>query len=469
VTPTQFGSRNRLAVSALLLIGGMLASCSGSGSGNGGFSGSTGSNVVGVGLADADASQAAISQLGPVKVPSGATTRGISGKVITIGGVATIKDSTGVENYPGVCDGAKARFARANREGGVNGYTFNYVGCTDDGQNPQTNRDATQDMVTSKHVFALVPYTSGVSNQGAYLNQQRVPYLGWGISTDYCGWSDRQFGFSVTSAISCTSATGNKAFFSSVGISAYLAATKKAPSSVKAAFVGTGDHATVVSISAFRKIGKALGLDVVYAKTPLPGAGAPPLSDYTPIAQDVIASGANFVAIPTNPNVLFGLIGALKAGGYTGDIEMFFADSRLAALAGQLDKVYAMTPNFGSPQFPGAQWNAIKADLAAIGSKAPLDGSGTITSYASADLLIKAIGEVKGAVTAEAVSKVINGGGFSYQPAGNVICPSTWPAAHVVPSNCAAMVQFSGSTKSIVPVKDLAVYGKDYLFPLSAN
>jgi ABC-type branched-subunit amino acid transport system substrate-binding protein len=451
---------------AALAATGLLAACSATDSGSLSPVGTTVS--VGQALSSEQANQIAIDQLGAIKVPDGATKRGVNGKVITIGGVGTVLGASGTELFPGMCDGAKARFERANREGGVNGYTFDYVGCTDDGENPTRNRDAVQEMVESKQVFALVPFTSGVSNQGAYLNEKRVPYFGWGVSPDYCGWNDRQFGFSVTSAISCTTATGDKAFFSSVGMETYLKGTNKKPADVKVAFAGTEDHASKVSINGFKNIGTALGLEVVYAGTPLPGSGSPPLADYTPLALELVASGANLIAIPTAPGPLFSIIGALRANGYTGDIQMFFADDRLSVMANALDGVYAMTPNFGSPVFTSSQYDQIATDLKAIGSTAPNAGAGTQTSYAGADLLIQAIGKVKGDLTTEAVSAAINGG-MTYGPLGNVMCQSTWPASHVVPSNCASLVRFEGATSSIKPVVDLGDYGQTYQFPLNAS
>ncbi|WP_158072933.1 ABC transporter substrate-binding protein, partial [Pseudofrankia sp. EUN1h] len=124
----------------------------------------------------AAASKLAIEKAGPIEFATGDTVRGVNGKVITIGGVADVKDTTGIENFPGVCDGAKARFERANREGGVNGYTFSYAGCTDSGADPTTSKDAVTEMVEDKKVFGLVPFTATVSTVGDYLNDKHVPY-----------------------------------------------------------------------------------------------------------------------------------------------------------------------------------------------------------------------------------------------------------------------------------------------------
>ena len=413
-----------------------------------------------------EADGAARGELGPIEVPSGSTDRGVEGKVIRIGGVGTAKDAGGVDQLTGVCDGARARFERANREGGVNGYTIEYVGCTDDGQSPDRNREAVRELVEQKKVFAVIPYSSGVSDSGDYLNEKRVPYVGWGVSPgDYCGWTDRQFAFSVTQAISCTTAVPGKAFFSSIGLASYLKGAKRDPSSVKAAFVGSSDAASATSIDAFKQIGADLGMDVVYADTPIPGASAPPLADYTPVAQAVISSGADFVAIPGLPGPTLGVIGALKAGGYKGDVLIFFFDRRMEPLAQQLDGVYALSPNFGFSGFGGEIYDQVVDDLDAIGADVPVDGPGTLTSYGAADFFLQALEKVEGPLTAEALSKVINSG-FEYSPPGTLLCPSLWPSSHVVSSNCAGLVRFDGGAGKIEPVLDPDSYGRVYLFPL---
>jgi len=422
---------------------------------------------LGTPMAAAAASKLAIEKAGPIQFATGNTTRGVHGKTIDIGGIADVKDPSGIENFPGVCDGAKARFERANREGGVNGYTFNYVGCTDSGADPTKSKDAVTEMVEDKKVFGLVPFTASVSTVGDYLSEKHVPYFGWGISTDYCGWNNRQFGFSIVGAVACSNVIPGQTFYSSAGVESYLVATGKKPADVSAAFVGAGVAAGENSVKSFAKIAVGLGMKAPYAKLPIPGPAAPPLSDYTPIARDIIASGANLVATTTPPATIFPLVAALRSSGYTGDVLIYFADPRLAPLADQLDGVYAMTPNFGTSVFPSATFTQIGADLKAIGSAADAGASGSLTSYGSADLFLKAFAKIDGPVTTEALAKVLNSG-FDYPPLGNALCGTTWPAGRILGNDCAAVVRFDGDKKAILPIKDLQTFGHEYLFPFSS-
>src|SRR2546427_10997911 len=67
-------------------------------------------------------------------IQKGSTVRGINGKVITIDGV--VAQAQGPDNpvdpFPGMCEGAQARFDRANKKNEVKGYTFKYGKCYDD-------------------------------------------------------------------------------------------------------------------------------------------------------------------------------------------------------------------------------------------------------------------------------------------------------------------------------------------------
>lgn len=456
--------RSVLACAAALVLVSSVAAC-----GSSDDSSSTATSDIGKPLDDAAASKAVLDRLGPIDLATGDTTRGVDGKVITIGGVADVRNQEGIENFPGVCDGARARFERANRDGGVNGYTFRYVGCTDAASDVTRTREAVQEMVEDREVFGLVPFTATTSNSRDYLNKAHVPYFGWGISPDYCGWNESQFAFSITGSLGCENVLPGSIAYSSVGLESYLAASGKKAGDVQAALVGVSQSASEVSISSLRGVGLGLGMKVPYAKAPLPGPGAPPLADYTPIASEIISSGANLVALTTPPATLFPVVAALRAGGYSGDILIFFSDERLTAVADQLDGVYAMSSNFGSSVFPSDTFRAVAADLKAVGSSASAGSSGTLTSYYSADLFLSAFAELGDKpVTTEALAGVLNSG-FEYSQVGNAMCGSTWPEYRVLASNCAAVLRFDGEKKTLEPLRDLAVFGREYLFSVPKN
>ncbi len=462
-TATRRGPRGGAAVAVLAVLGLLAAACGGSDASTDGGASKGKTVPLGTPMSSKEAADLAVQLLGPIKYVTGSTTRGVNGKVITIGGVAEIKDATGQDNYQGVCDGAKARFERANREGGVNGYTFDYVGCADTGGSPEAAKQKVREMVEKKKVFALIPKTVPSGGSATYLNTRKVPYFGWGIDGDYCGWNDRQFAFSTTGAIACSNVVRGKTFFSGVGITTYVEGTKQDPKKVKFAIVGSNDAAAAGAVPALANIAKGTGSEVVYSGKPIPGQGSPPLADYTPLAQEIVAAKPTAVYMPIPASPIFALIAALRANGYKGDVVMPFADARLMAVVNQIDQAYAETPNMGSLAFPSTEFAQVTKDLKAVGSKAPADGLGSVSSYIGADLFIAALEKVKGPLTTEALAKALNSG-LSYPGYGNVACGTIWPGAHVVSSTCGALVQFDAKTKSIRPLADFREVGENYLF-----
>ena len=82
--------------------------------------------------------------------------------------------------------GAKARFERANRDGGVNGRTINYLGAVDNKLDPSQDLPTVKKIVQQDKAFAVVPLVSPVlSTGGQYLVQNKVPFFGWGIAPSF--------------------------------------------------------------------------------------------------------------------------------------------------------------------------------------------------------------------------------------------------------------------------------------------
>src|SRR4051794_4480164 len=92
--------------------------------------------------------------------------------------------------------GAKARFERANNEGGVNGRKINYLGAVDNHLDPSQDLSTIKKVVQQDKAFAVVPLISPVLAQGGqFLVQNKVPFYGWGITPAYCN-TENGFGFS---------------------------------------------------------------------------------------------------------------------------------------------------------------------------------------------------------------------------------------------------------------------------------
>jgi ABC-type branched-subunit amino acid transport system substrate-binding protein len=394
---------------------------------------------------------AMVARLGPLQVATGNTTTGINGKEILVSGIADLT-AGGAAAFVGGCDGAKARFARANREGGVNGYTIKYLGCDDTTTSPDTATQLIQKAVLQDKVFAMVPISTFVASaaNAALLNKNHVPYFGFGVDpAAYCGWNDLQFAFSVTSASGCTGGipVGLSSFSSSTLVS-YLKATKKDPGSVKLALIGSDTPDEAQAINGEVVMAKAAGMQVVYSQVSLPGPTAPPPSDYTSFAQAIINSGANLVfPLPATVDELVGLSSALKSNGFKGDELQFTITTEdalaVSAIAQALDGAYAVQP-MGTVAYPSPQFDQITADLKAISSPAPASSEATLTSYGAADLFLSALSKVQGPLTTEALAAVLNSG-YTYPGYGNALCPTIWPADHLAAFACVSLSQIQGT------------------------
>jgi ABC-type branched-subunit amino acid transport system substrate-binding protein len=447
-----------VCTAALVLV---VSACSSSDSGSGPSSTSSGASGIQSQVLDQTAVEKQITAaLGALPTVTGQTTRGIDGKVITIGGEGT-NTKGGQQVLQGLDVGAKARFERANRQGGVQGYTFNYAGFIDDTGQPTVAQQGVQSLVEQKKVFALVPFASASANSASYLNSNDVPYFGF-LGQDYCGWSKIPYGFSVTGENSCSSTLpGGKAIGNTGVFDLYMKSTGKTASDIKLAIYSTTDPYAIAATKATEATAKALGIKVVSVETDLPGVTEPPLTDYSPVASKIVSSGANLVISETSVPVIIGVTASLKSSGFTGDFIDGYAVQALLqspATAQIMDGSYGVA-GFGNLGFGASTLQQVSDDVKAIGSATPADGIGTLIGYWAADLFIQALQKVSGPLTAQKLVNVLNQGGFEYQGIAGVTCSGPWPALRVVSAPCLGMAQYDAKSKSLKVVAPLDEVG----------
>src|SRR6202041_2880998 len=87
----------------------------------------------------------------------------------------------------GVSQGFEAGIYRFNKAGGLDGRKIEYLGFLDDGFSPATNLSNAQELVNSKHVFAIAPFAgeSAGAATGTFLAQNNIPFLGWSTNAAY--------------------------------------------------------------------------------------------------------------------------------------------------------------------------------------------------------------------------------------------------------------------------------------------
>lgn len=456
----QGGKRRMLAAVAVLPLFGIAACGGSSDSGNASDGGDDTPATAAKALTPEEAGAQVQSVLGKIPELTGSTVRGINGKVITIGGTGT-NTKAGQHTLPGLDVGAKARFERANREGGVNGYTFKYVGFQDDNAQPGPSQQATQDLVESKKVFAMVPYAPATGVNKELIIKEKVPAFGF-LGQDYCNdWTENPWMFSTRGRVSCAEFLEGKVVGNSSPIEQYLKDSGKDPKKIKFAVFSTSDPYGQGGVKSYKAIAEGLGMEVVYAKAELPSATEPPLSDFTPIASALKDSGADLIVSNVSVPATLGVMGALKGLESTSDVIFGMAIPALVAdkqTAQIVDGMYGAT-EMGALAFGADKLQIVADDLKAIKSDAPVDGYGTLTTYWAADLFLSAFAEIEGEPTAEKLANVMNGGDFTYKGIDGVTCEQSWPVGRVLPAACAGLIKYDGASKKLEPLQPLAKIG----------
>ncbi len=374
------------------------------------------------------ASTGATTPAATTRAPAGAV-RGVTPTTITIGGVGQLA------RYSSADIGARARFQRANAEGGVNGRTFNYLGMRDDNGVGATNAQVASTLVQQDKVFALAPVITPDVGAVSDLLSGHVPYFGWAVSSNFCG---NQWGFSFTGCMfPPAGATTSNAW----GL--LVAQTFGAQAAGKtAAIVSENTDSGKYFVTAMTAGVKSGGLKVVSSTTPLP---VPATADYDALAKQVLTSNngaapdAIFV-IASYPNVVQ-LRQAVRNAGYLGVFTdtVEYEPALVASATGSL--VFTPTAAVESAATNPSMAQLVN-DVHAVAPNQPIDQS-VIAGYWSADLLVAAVVRAGRNLTPDSLVKKANTK-FTYTVAGTV-GPVKFPAAHNQPTPCGSLVQGTGS------------------------
>ena len=244
----------------------------------------------------------------------GGSVRGVTDDSITVGGLLFKTTTFGISNADEEL-GAQAAFMAANDAGGVHGRMIDYIGAKDDNGDPAKNTAAARELVDRDEVFAVVPATSFALAGASYLEQNQVPYVGYGYAAAYCG-SEWGFGFN-----GCVTPEPGPDATAGAGLFVVLGDAIGGAEGKTIAFVqpDTPDQRKIAGIAQAEAEG--VGFEVVYNETNVPQA---PPSDWTPYVQAVLTSNdggpPDVVASYLSTNATVGLFPALRAAGYAGPV-----------------------------------------------------------------------------------------------------------------------------------------------------
>jgi ABC-type branched-subunit amino acid transport system substrate-binding protein len=376
-----------------------------------------------------------------VEGSAGAATsvRGVTATAIKVGGLG--------DNvlYANAGKAAQARFDAANRDHEIpGGRTIQYIGFANDTSNPDTNASETRRLVEQEQVFALVPMVTPVfADAGTYVNQQRVPTVGWGIAAGFCTPQNR-YAFGVTgctvpdAAGYASNAWGNQ-------VDTVLRRFGKQGAVGKtAAVVADNNDVGKQRLETTAATAEAVGMKVVYKQAVAP---APPASaiDFGSLAQPIMTAsngGApDVVFLATSPGNAFGLGAALDRAGFKGitTSPSVYTPAFPAATLGWQAFTQFATAESGAPTMAN-----VTATLKAAGVD-PADES-ALAGYFAADLFVQVVRKVGKRLTPERFQRTA--GRFSYEvPA--VVGPTVFPAAYRAPTPCGQLAVSDGTKYTV--------------------
>ncbi|MEU9285649.1 ABC transporter substrate-binding protein [Streptomyces sp. NPDC048275] len=364
---------------------------------------------------------------------AGSSTRGVTADSIKVGGIVSMTTATGYSKKDTDL-GAKARFDRANAEGGVNGRKIDYLGAEDDGQDPARNLAAARELVQRDKVFAISPMSSTTFSGADFLQQEKVPTFGWGTLPSFCGPS-YIYGFGGCmvpmpgGTISQTWPEGLKQVMGD------------APGKSVAILANDSDAGTF-AIRTYKQSFASAGYRVTYAKPSVPAGSVP--SDWSAYTKEILRSDGGkapdaVVSVMQTPYNI-GLFTALKRTGYDGVLTdpTDYDPSLLAKSATKqaLDGVHVLL-SFQPFEQDSADMRQFKQDIGkAAGKDVPLNMH-MMTGYMSADLFL-AIAEKAGKnLTVASFQKAA--GGFS--DTGTLVGDRAEPRGQKESFGCGALVQ----------------------------
>jgi hypothetical protein len=385
---------------------------------------------------------------------------GFTADSITIEG-DIVKTSQVGYSQAGAEIGAKARFQRANDEGGVNGRKIDYLGSLDNKLDPSQSLPTVKKIIQQDKAFAIVPLLDPqLSSGGQLLTQNKVPIFGWGITPAFCN-NDNGFGFT---GCLVPSNKDNQVSLLAAGVMDKLLGIKDGTGKT-VAMISEDSTAGTFGVKVIEAAFVADKWKVTYSKAAIPAGSA--TTDFTPYAQQILTSNGGkapdvMVHVTTAPNAI-GLTQALTNAGFKGPQENAVTyDPKYLASAqtkSALEGSYVFV-QYGDFQNGSEANKQMLADVQKVDSSVKELTQDIAIGYYSADIFLNGLKKAGKQLSRDAFLKAMNDGS-TYEVKDGLGAVS-YPKAHKDSVPCGSLVQIKGGAyKEAVP---LACYG---LTPLS--
>ena len=378
----------------------------------------------------------------------GGSARGVTADTIKVGGIVSMTTASGYSKKDTDL-GAKARYDRANAEGGVNGRRIDYLGAEDDGQDPARNLAAARKLVQQDKVFAVSPMSSVTFAGADFLDGQKVPTVGWGTLPSFCG-PKHLYGFNGC-LVPTPGGTLNQTW--PEGLATVLGGAR----GKSVALIAGDNDAGKFGIRTFTQGFKAAGFQLAYAKAAVPATSLP--SDWSAYTKEILRSGPGGRAPDAVVSVMqtpynIGLFTALKRSGYKGVISdpTDYDPGLLAkdATRQALDGVHVLL-QFQPFESESPAMARFKADIkkAAGGKDVPLNMH-MMTGYMSADLFLSIAAKAGKDLTVESFQQAAAG----FSDTGTLVGDRAEPKGQKESFGCGALVRLkNGRYEVAVPFR----------------
>jgi ABC-type branched-subunit amino acid transport system substrate-binding protein len=365
-------------------------------------------------------------------------TRGVTATDVTLGCIYQ------AAYYPGLETGIKARLNAVNKTGGVFGRTIKVLPCQDDNGDSNTTLSETRQQIQQNNAFGMFYNTVGTLPAVTdFLNQNQVPFVGWGTLPGWCG---TRWGFGYNGCLAAGSAPGivPTVYYNTALVDPAMKLANVTPPNARAAIVGNDNAASKAGNAQFQTLFEQQGAKVVYNQANVPASG---FVDYTPFVQAVTSANPNIVILDTT----FGNIGGMSSGlvnaGYKGVIMNFVAYTPTLATTPDLAK--ALQGGYVNLQFEPQETGSSyikqeQADLQAIGASTAVT-IGVAQGYEFANLMVQMLQAAGKDLNTKTFDDAVNNSGTFVNKSGHAggAGDLNWPNGHFIPAPCAAIVQIN--------------------------
>lgn len=339
----------------------------------------------------------------------------------------------GLVDASGAEVGARARFERANRSGGVAGRRIRYVTTEVDGGDAAHDTASVEKLGAA--VFAVVPAASAVLDTDA-LARAGLPFFG---PADAIGWDANRLGFGFAGA---QATLETRVVDPSWGVQLRALLGRSEGDAV--AIVADDSPLGAARAEQARAALRAAGFRVA---TPLALPAPPaPTPDPAPVVTALTAALPAALVLLASPATTGALARQLAVAGYTGTVatmQGFYQPSSPGLAPGLTVLV---------PYAPLEQATAANRRLVADVHRVAPDAAVTaamISGYWAADQFLAALKKTGRTLTFARFVAATSGGQFTFEVPGTV-GRSSWPAMHRRPVPCGALVQSDGAEYHVV-------------------